>query len=148
MNSRCPGRGSGLCPNAKRASDSKRNGALAITQPAQARWRTSPQGIITRVQFRVVHFGQLDGLRPCLTNCCSRGVGPGQGTRNRGRPLGRKSLPINDFGADEVFATHTAPKASEQQRTGQSPHKHQLMILPDVADTDDLDASTLAAAQK
>jgi hypothetical protein len=46
------GRGIGLCPSANRASDSKRNGALAITQPAQARWRASPQGIITPVQFR------------------------------------------------------------------------------------------------
>jgi hypothetical protein len=52
------------------------------------------------------------------------------------------------LGADEVFATHTAPKASEQRRTGQSPHKYQLVILPDVADTDDLDASTPVAAQE
>ena len=44
------GRGSGLCPSAKRAPGSKRNGSLAIPQPAQVRCREC-RGIITPVQF-------------------------------------------------------------------------------------------------
>src|ERR1039457_213272 len=49
-------------------------------------------------------------------------------------------LVIHRIFTDEVLAIHTAPKASEQRRTGQSPHKHQVMILPEVAVTDGLDA--------
>jgi hypothetical protein len=45
------GRGSGLCPSAKRAPGSKRNGSLAIPQPAQVRCREC-RGIVTPVQFR------------------------------------------------------------------------------------------------